>query len=74
MLNSASGFASSAVELEWEKDRGAHSPSLEICQFVLGGRGGKKGGKGKNGVECTKFSELFPGVGWSIFLKEGGAH
>lgn len=61
------------MEVEWEEDSGACFPFLEVCQFVLGRRGGKKGGKGKNGVECTEFLALFPGVGCT-FLKEGGVH
>ena len=43
--------------------------------FWVGVDGGKAGGKGKRGVVCAEFSELFPEMGRGcIFLKEGGAH
>ena len=42
---------SSTVELNWEKDGGTKSPSLDICQLVLEGRWGKKGEKGKMGQD-----------------------
>ena len=70
----ASGFASPTVGLEWEKESDANSSSLEVCQFVLEGRGGKKKQREKNGGGCAEFSELFHEVGaLSCWRREGYA-
>ena len=66
----ASEFASPTVGLEWEKDSDANSSSLEVCQFVLEGRGGKKRQREKMGQDVLNSQNS--SMKWELYLAEGG--
>ena len=67
--NLASEFAST-MELEWEKDSDANSSSLEVCQFVLEGRGGKK--KKREKMRQEMLNSQNSSMKWELYLTEGG--